>query len=1119
MKKIFRFAIVCAVAGAALLTGCTKDFTSEIDKLQGDLEKLTKKVEGLENDIKAGALITDVKPFTDGNGGIEVVLSNGKSYKINNGAKGADGKDADVWEIKKVGNDYYWFKNGKQTEFKAKGEDGAAGAAGPAGPAGPTGETGATGNYWKPDVENNKWVEYTSKDEATGKTIEPIFKDGGAMTAVWNAEEGTLEFANVKDAPEGKLKFDLNTQLKSLAFVPARIFDGLGLITVWEVYAPKVGKTFPFIDRKSEGTFLCTAPTEVTYRLNPQNVDPAKYDWSFINRKVYTKATADDNDLVTIVTGPVKDGKLYDFTIKLNKAVEAADHDKINDIVALKAVAKDPSTVDKEFENIVSDYSYIEKDVNKTFYIIHKDEYKADDPKYYRYEEFVKIDDPTDYNANAGIPTPAPGSGTNPKSIALPYDGTIDLADYLETYAFEKKDLASTVGITPEYYITFAGLKDGTGPDVVINDDPDKALYLAADVDKTNQNKFLKIDGTKISVNDAFVSLLSPAIGRTPLLYVQAKYNGKPLAECLIKIEITAEPAPDTPTKGWDVFIWHDAKFKFDDLATPTFTGYEGTASAPRLGITEADKDLNVTWDEVNPWVLNDVDVNMSYEDFGDKYDLANPQLILAKGSKEPGEELPAYEEAVLVSLGDINTYYSKSGTGLTLTSQSPTNWKQSTNIADLKIDNTFVELNKKDVHYVYVLYPAKDNTKNIDVVFKFSFKMDPHQHDWTILKKYNETNYWILNPDYILGTQDELNEAYPGITFDAKPYDVYGAVRIKGMGTEDKSAFIEHFKEYSVVVNEESTYTFRIMNFAQEENVDIQVNGVGTKGTDTGADIDADLGHTAASSKEYTAPKDAYKYAYVTISGADLKKIVNQEAGYVSPDIILTGGAKFSQGYDILVEVTEECAGGFVDPIKGYYYVVFEALKATVKFNKIELGTFKQCNDFALAHEIIEGVYDQYDKKIIEWDEATSAWKLTDDGKAYGLVDADIPKLTFEITKLNYDKNANDTEESFGGRLNAFADATTADPVAGLSAEYCLDWWNMGTDLMVDKVAGFLLEIKLTNPSDPTAEPVVIASGEGDVTVLHTGGKQYPYHIAEGADKGKFDTAHFNADLTPKSE
>ena len=52
MKKIFRFAIVCAVAGAALLTGCTKDFTSEIDKLQGDLKELTKKVEGLENDIK-----------------------------------------------------------------------------------------------------------------------------------------------------------------------------------------------------------------------------------------------------------------------------------------------------------------------------------------------------------------------------------------------------------------------------------------------------------------------------------------------------------------------------------------------------------------------------------------------------------------------------------------------------------------------------------------------------------------------------------------------------------------------------------------------------------------------------------------------------------------------------------------------------------------------------------------------------------------------------------------------------------------------------------------------------------------------------------------------------------
>ena len=683
---------------------------------------------------------------------------------------------------------------------------------------------------------------------------------------------------------------------------------------------------------------------------------------------------------------------------------------------------------------------------------------------------------------------PTTGSGTNPKSIALPYDGTIDLADYLETYAYEKKDLASTIGITPEYYITFAGLKNGVGPEVVINDDPDKALYLAADVDKTNQNKFLKIDGTKISVNDAFVSLLSPAIGRTPLLYVQAKYDGKPLAECLIKIEITSEPGGD-PSKGWDVFIWHDAKFKFDDLATPTFTGYEGTASAPRLGITEADKDLNVTWDEVNPWVLNDVDVNMSYEDFGAKYDLANPMLVLAKDSKEPGAELPAYEDAVLVALGDINTYYSKSGTGLTLTSQSPTNWKQSTNIADLKIDNTFVAtdyytgtLNKNNaldgVHYVYVVYPALDNTKNIDVVFKFSFKVAPHEHDWTILKKYDDKNYWILNPDYILGTQDLLIEEKPELTdyYGTEPYVTYGAVKVKGLETDLRSAFVEHFKEYANAwknCNENSDYTFKVVNY-KNDIVDIVEGGTTTS---TGADADG--------------------YAFVTIKGADLKAIA---AGTkTSPDILLLKPAGLN------IQVEEKCTEITDGPsIFGYYYVVFEAIKPTVKFNEVKLGDFKDQNDYALISEIVKGVYesDAADAvALFEWVEAETddtgavitpaGWKLGPSAATYGITDA--TKLTFKINKLIYDKTPKDTEDSFKGRLSIFeaGDTLTPTPTSAV-AEGGIDWRNDGTNLEQDKLAGFELEVFYDGES--------LTKGEGEVTVMKTLSKPHPNHKADGS-------------------
>ena len=1118
MKKIFRFAIVCAVAGAALLTGCTKDFTSDIDKLKEDVSNLDKKIDekfgDLQDQIKAGALITDVQKVAEG---IKITLSNGKSYLVENGAAGKDatvwtigadgfwyqdgkktdkkavGTDAPVWTI---GADGYWYQDGKKTDKKATGADAPVWTIGADGywykdgvkqdqkAVGEPGEKGDTGNYWKPDVENNKWVEYDSKNVATGNEMTPLFAEGGAVTAVWDKDKGVLELANVKDI-EGPVKIDLNTYLKSLAFVPARIFDGLGLITVYQANYSDVaiGKDFPFLTpatEKTPGKFLATAPIEVTYRFNPQNVDPAKYDFSFINRKVYTKATADNNDLVTILnenSQPVKSNGLFDFTIKLNKDVEPADHAKDNDIVALKAVAKDASLVAEGFENIVSDYSYIEKDVNYGYHIIHKDGYKASDPKYYRWEAYVEIGDPTDYNAGAGITTPAPGTGTNPASIALPYDGSIDLLDYVETYADQKKDLASTLGITPEYSFQFAGKKDG-GTNVLIGTNPDSVPYLAADVDKTNQNKFLKFDadGHTIRVNDAFVSLLSPAIGRTPLIYVRSSYDGKPLAECLIKIEITTEPAGDEPVKGWDIFIWHDATFKFDKLtATATYTGEEGTVTAPRIPVgPNPNKDLNVTWDEVNPWVLNDVDVNMSYEDFGVKYDLSNPKLILAQDSADPTKgveptDLPEKDKAILVDPGDINTYYSKA-TGLTLTSQSPSNWKQSTNIVDLKIDNTFEALNDYTVHNVYVLYPAKDNTKNIDVIVKFSFTIKPHEHDFTILKKYNDKTYWILNPDYIQGTQDLLIEPKPAADayYGTEPYVTYGAVKVKGLETDLRSAFVEHFKEYAKCwqsANEKSDYTLKIVNY-KNDIVDI-VEG----GTTTNTGVDAD------------------GYAYVTIHGADLIKMGKGEA--TSPDILVKKPAGLNVGQDILVEVKEQCTDITDGPsVFGYYYVLFEAIKPTIKFNEVKLGDFKDQNDYAYVTEIVKGVYesDAADAvALFEWDATAGAWKLGPSAGTYGIKDAS--KISFKINKLIYGKNEKDTEDSFKGRLTAFEkdDPLTPWPTTGKASDAGIDWRNDGTNLEQDKVAGFELEVFYDTES--------LTKGEGEVTVMKTGSKAHPNH------------------------
>ena len=88
MKKIFRMAIVCALAGAALLTGCTKDYGTDIANLQTEINNLKTDIGKLQDAINAGCVITGVKQIADG---YEISTSDGQKYTIKNGAKGDKG--------------------------------------------------------------------------------------------------------------------------------------------------------------------------------------------------------------------------------------------------------------------------------------------------------------------------------------------------------------------------------------------------------------------------------------------------------------------------------------------------------------------------------------------------------------------------------------------------------------------------------------------------------------------------------------------------------------------------------------------------------------------------------------------------------------------------------------------------------------------------------------------------------------------------------------------------------------------------------------------------------------------------------------------------------------------
>jgi len=1172
MKKIFRLAIVFALAGATLLTGCTKDYGQDIADLQKDVKGLNDLITALQSKIADGTAIKNIEQTA---GGIVINLANGDKINLTNGK---DGKDGSVWT---VGADGYWYENGNKTAYEARGpkgdpgkdgvdgkdgkdgkdgldgkdgkdgvdgkdgkdgQDGAQGPQGEQGPQGPQGEQGPQGPQGEqgpqgpqgeqgpqgpqgeqgpqgpqgeqgpqgPQGEQGPagvswWIEENANGELVLKSSDgqekPVFADGSKpVTAVW--ENGKLTLYNVKDS-NGPIEILTKAQLRSLAFVPEVVLDGWGLIEVYELYAAKyvsnlvdanTNVTYRFNRVEQQGAaaaanFLTTADTEVTYRMNPKSAVAEDYNFDFINRKVYTKAAdADKTDLVKMIKAE-QDGSFLNVTLSLNKAIANADTAQINDAIALRAIGKASAE-----EVIVSDYQYLCKEDNISYSIIDLREWKKSpavvDPYYTEY-----------------IPVDHMGDSI---SIKFRYDTEINLLDYVETYANELGDLASAK-LDPEkitYKFYFAG-ENNTG--YIIKDKGVDAPYVET-ASNTQQNKFFEIvDAKTFRVDRNYVSLASPAINRTPLLYVISLYNNKPLADAFIKLQaIDKDPEPDTPAPhlGWDVFIIHEAEFNYDNIpAAGSKVGDDGKMQAPRAGYTDtSDHSLIVDWDEMNVYVFNDAEVNMSYEMFAKgiaatattpaiaaKYKVDSLKILLKKNGNNivlPGAECPAQGDANLfrARLENIDTYYP----GVDQANKSPENWFQSTSIVDLTVTNA-VDLD--ETKYVYVLYPAADSTKNKGVVVKFVFKVNEHEHNFAIFN-------WKLNPDYILGTMDKLspNAACETKTDSASPYDVWGAVRVKGTDQGNRSAFIEHFEEYgkngaitvsAASVTDSATYRFEIFNYDTT-----QVKIIDESGNFTEANGKIDVIEKPAASGKF--------YHYIDITGSELKKIIENSGSWANPEIVLGKNVVVGDKFEILVKVTETCPSAGVDPAKqsksGYYYVVFKSVQLFVKANPIILGTFKEFNDYMYAHEIIKGVYDAADNLIFEWRDATTTpaadptlgngWYPTAEAVALGYAADELAPFEIGIADAPTFDVAGHSEDSFGNNLFCFAAGDNVLPLidAG-AAEAGINWYNMGTDLQVDKMAHLDVFIKKGT--------TVINSVAADVTVLSTANTNRP--VAEG--------------------
>ena len=1093
MNKQFKFFLTSAAIAVALVgaVSCQKDLSGDVDELKTKVTELTNKLNDLQSKIDNGEIVTNVEKTT---GGIKVTTNKG-TYDIVNGTNGADGKDG---------------KDGKDGTDGKDGKDGKDGS---------VVKIGDNGNWFIDDVDTG--VAASGKDGKDGKDGSEVtigsngnwFIDGkdtglhaGGISAVW--ADKTLTIYDEKG--EVIAAIDLISKLKGLAFVPEYIYDGLGLIKVFEFTAPANNKEFPFVNKNGEAKFLTNAPTEVTYRMDAENIDATAYDWAFINRKVFTelasktRADADKTDLITTLEGPVQEKSFVNFKIQLKKAVDEVSLDAYNDIVALRAQ-------DGEKEPVVSDYAYITKVNNAGYALIHKDKYEKGKPKYYRVQpDDIEIGDQTDYNAAAnkalGIDVDEEGvlkgdgdegKTKNPVSPVLVWKvkESIDLLDYVETYAKELHDVITAVDINPTYKFFFAGFDDATGK-LVINledNDPAKAPYLSDDADKTNQNQFVTLDGSVVTINRDYVETGRPAIGRTPLIYVQSIVEGVILAEGFIKLEIVEEEKEPKPELGYKVFIRHSAEFDYEDIPADGTYGEDGIGKdfiAPNEKYNydkdafELVRELNVNWDEMNVKMFDKLkgeNAGMSFEEFQQNYDVESPVIILVKDKDgklvQPGDLPDEGKYEFSADVADLTNYYSA---GLTVKHLSPANWKQNTNIVDLTLDP---EVEISGPHFVYVVYKAIDNTENVDAVVKFVYNVK-HEHEYTISK-------WLLNPDYILGNQDELNPEDPVdfYTKTAKPWnkDVYGwgAVRIKGQEPDQehpmRSGLTEHFLEYMVNfdINEESNYKFEIKNYVVDDvDWEPKDNGAYTYGT--------------------TTYDDGTVHAFVQFTGEELINVIKNPA--LVPYIYLnTDEPLIAKGYDVLVEVEETCQK-LGEPVYGYYFVVFQALNANLKIYNVKLGTFKDVNDYVYAYELVEGIYDEHKAKIFEWKDG--AWVATEAAEAYGITGTEL--LSVEVkTRLAYPW---DTEDSFGGNLYTFPageDLTvllSPTPTAA-TKDSGINWWNLGTDLQVDKKAQFTIQVLWgEKPAAEDEEDTrgILCEADGTVLVLATKNSIHPLHDAE---------------------
>lgn len=397
-KKFFGALLLGAltVTSTGTLVSC-KDYDDDITNLQDQIDKNAKAIKEINDLIAKGGVITGT---TSVEGGVKVTLSNGSDFLIKNGEKGADGQNGVSWTI---GEDGFWYKDGKKTEYKALGKDGEKGEQGPAGPAGPQGPegkpgqnataSGENGKYYVPNANTGKFDIY--KDGVLVESTNISFLGSGVITAVKDDAKKTLTLYGVTGGSgENKaVVISMSGTLSSLSYRPALYLDGIETIeypwlfgntmksvaaTAEKNFQHKVVKGLSVQDYVADTkTFVYGPAWAVEYDASPWNAAVTEEDLAGYNvlnpTAIYnTRAAVAALGAVTspAYAYPGKDGgkKLFSMnngTGVLTTGLQIDNPDKFTNETPTKDSRNDVNTVALRVKNsegteVVADYALVQ---------------------------------------------------------------------------------------------------------------------------------------------------------------------------------------------------------------------------------------------------------------------------------------------------------------------------------------------------------------------------------------------------------------------------------------------------------------------------------------------------------------------------------------------------------------------------------------------------------------------------------------------------------------------------------------------------------------------------------------------------------------------------------------